>query len=55
MKETIKSCLLCKNYYEHPCECAHCENHNKFKISEEGEKLYKKIFEQGYQSKNKEV
>lgn len=53
-KPIIKSCLLCTNYCEHPCECAHCEDYDNFKISQDGKELYEKIFEQGYQSKCKE-
>lgn len=53
-KEVIKNCLLCKNYNLHPCECTHCEDYDSFRISEDGKKLYKEIFEQGYQSKCEE-
>lgn len=42
----IKNCLLCKNYCQHSCECEHCENYERFKISKEGKELYKKIIEE---------
>lgn len=44
----IKSCLLCKNYCVHPCQCEHCERYDKFRISEEGIVLYKEILNLGY-------
>lgn len=45
----IKSCLLCKNYNTHPCECEHCEDWDNFRISESGKALREKIYGDGYQ------
>lgn len=44
----IKSCLLCKNYCVHPCQCEHCERYDRFRISEEGKALYQEILDTGF-------
>lgn len=53
-REIIKNCLICKNYNQHPLKCAHCDDYDKFKLSNDGRELYKEIFEQGYQAKCEE-
>ena len=50
----IKSCLLCKNYNTHPCECEHCEDWDNFRISESGKALREKIYGDGYQDGHKD-
>ena len=50
----IKSCLLCKNYNKHPCECEHCEDWDNFRISESGKALREKIYGDGYQDGHKD-
>ena len=45
----IESCLLCKNYNTHPCECEHCEDWNNFRISESGKALREEIYSDGYE------
>lgn len=43
---TPKYCILCENYKQHPCACAHCEDFDEFKISKSGKSLISSIEKQ---------